>query len=61
VHAVARRERRGQEHAHQIITGAHQPDAGEIVVAGNVAGLTPARAQSWASPVFTSKPALLPT
>jgi len=43
----------------KIITGAHQPDAGEIVVAGEtVAGLTPARAQQLGIACIYQQPAL---
>jgi rhamnose transport system ATP-binding protein len=59
VHALLGENGAGKSTLIKIITGAHQPDAGEIVVAGEtVGGLTPARAQQLGIACIYQQPAL---
>jgi rhamnose transport system ATP-binding protein len=59
VHALLGENGAGKSTLIKIITGAHQPDAGGIVVAGEtVSGLTPARAQALGIACIYQQPAL---
>ena len=59
VHALLGENGAGKSTLIKIITGAHQPDGGELSVAGQVvAGLTPARAQALGIACIYQQPAL---
>ena len=59
VHALLGENGAGKSTLIKIMTGAHQPDAGELSVAGQVvAGLTPARAQQLGIACIYQQPAL---
>src|SRR3954469_6456309 len=59
VHALLGENGAGKSTLIKIITGAHQPDAGEIIVAGeSVGGLTPSKAQQLGIACIYQQPAL---
>ena len=61
VHALLGENGAGKSTLIKIITGAHQPDAGEIMVAGrSLTGLTPSLAQQLGIACIYQQPALFP-
>jgi len=61
VHALLGENGAGKSTLIKIITGAHQPDAGEVTVAGRtVTGLTPGLAQQLGIACIYQQPALFP-
>ena len=61
VHALLGENGAGKSTLIKLITGAHQPDAGEITVAGRtLAGLTPSLAQELGIACIYQQPALFP-
>ena len=61
VHALLGENGAGKSTLIKIITGAHQPDAGEIIVAGrSLTGLTPSLAQQLGIACIYQQPALFP-
>ena len=61
VHALLGENGAGKSTLIKLVTGAHQPDAGEIIIAGHThAGLTPAQAQQLGIACIYQQPALFP-
>ena len=61
VHALLGENGAGKSTLIKVVTGAHQPDSGEIIVAGRtVSGLTPALAQQLGIACIYQQPALFP-